>query len=289
VTTHRLGDASLAYLARLRLDPEPPSRDALFRIHRAHVERVAYETVWIQAGEPRGIDPAESTRHIVARRGGYCFQLNGALAVLLEDLGYAVTRHVGGVHGPAGPTEEEMGNHLVLVVHDLPTDEHPAGRWYVDVGLGDALHEPLPLRPHAITQGPFHLALAATPGSIGHWHLAHDPAGGFAGMAWRSATVDIGVFAARHVHLATAPESGFVRTMTAQRRDATGVDVLRGLTLRRLGAGESSRTLESRVELEDALGDVFGLDLSPLEPARMEALWQRVHEAHLAWEAAGRP
>ena len=39
-----------------------------------------------------------------------------------------------------------MGNHAAVVVHSLPTEANPGGRWYVDAGLGDVLHEPLPLR-----------------------------------------------------------------------------------------------------------------------------------------------
>lgn len=287
----RLDDIHSAYLARLGLAPEPPSVDALHRLHRAHVERVPYETVWIHAGDRRSIDPQESMREIARGRGGYCFQLNGALAELLVALGYTVTRHVGGVHGPDGASHEEMGNHLVLLVHDLPTDDHPTGCWYVDVGLGDTLHDPMPLRPHATRQGPFDLTLEATPGGVGDWHLVHDPAGGFAGMAWRDTTVPIDAFAARHLQLSTSPDSGFVRTLTVQRRDAAGADVLRGLVLRRIGAPEGGEptTLSSSRELTDALGDVFGLDLSGLDARRLDALWRRVHAAHLAWEAAGRP
>ena len=40
-----------AYLRRLGVEPEPPSLDLLCRIHRAHVERVPYETLWIQLGQ----------------------------------------------------------------------------------------------------------------------------------------------------------------------------------------------------------------------------------------------
>ncbi len=82
---------------------------------------------------------------VTRRRRGYCFHLNGALAVVLEFLGYDVTLHVGGVHGPEGPTSDDMTNHLVLLVHGLPGPGNPSGTWYVDAGLGDALHEPLPL------------------------------------------------------------------------------------------------------------------------------------------------
>ena len=42
-----------AYLARLGLDREPPSVEAMFRLHEAHAERIPYETLWIQLGEPR--------------------------------------------------------------------------------------------------------------------------------------------------------------------------------------------------------------------------------------------
>src|SRR5690349_457597 len=100
-SNHALRDA---YLARLGIDLEPPSVDALFRIHRAHVERVAYETLWIHLGERWSVDVADSLRRVATRRrGGYCFHLNGALSELLGMLGYDVVRHVGGVHGPDGP------------------------------------------------------------------------------------------------------------------------------------------------------------------------------------------
>src|SRR3954463_7693768 len=93
-----------AYLDRLGLDAEPPSADALRRLHRRQVERVPYETLWIHAGERWGIDPVEAmTRIALHGRGGYCYHLNGALGLLLRSLGYSVHGHVGGVHGADGP------------------------------------------------------------------------------------------------------------------------------------------------------------------------------------------
>ena len=130
-----MDELTASYLARLGLEPEPPSLDALQRLHRAQVERVPYETMWIHAGESWGIDPRDSMQRIAQQgRGGYCFHLNGAFSELLQALGYAVTRHVGGVHGPPGPDVEVLTNHLVLTVADLPTDENPSGVWYVDAG-----------------------------------------------------------------------------------------------------------------------------------------------------------
>src|ERR1700730_4344937 len=138
-------DAELqaAYLRRLGLDAEPPSVDALHRLHRRQGERVPYETLWIHAGESWGIEPLDSVVRIALHgRGGYCYHLNGALGALLRSLGYAVSGHVGGVHGPNGPDADSLGNHLVLTVSGLPTGDNPSGIWYVDAGLGDALYEP---------------------------------------------------------------------------------------------------------------------------------------------------
>jgi N-hydroxyarylamine O-acetyltransferase len=278
------------YLARLGLDAEPPSADALFRINRAQVERVPYETVWLHMGERWSVDATDSVTRIATQgRGGYCFHLNGALSELLRALGYDVVRHVGGVHGPDGPADDAMTNHLVLTVHGLPTDANPDGNWYVDAGLGDALYEPLPLRAGTYQQGPFRLVLNVTPGGIGDWHLTHDPAGSFTGMSWRSASTELDAFVPRNEFLQTSPESGFVKVLTVQRRDATGVDILRGLMFERVGAGASETTLSTRDEFGDVLGEVFGLDLGAFDTDVRAALWTKLRAAHERWLADGRP
>jgi len=279
-----------AYLARLGLDPETPSVDALFAAHRAHVERVTYETLWIHVGERWSVDADESvTRVATRRRGGYCFHLNGALSELLRALGYNVVRHVGGVHGSDGPSPDAMTNHLVLTVHDLPNDANPDGVWYVDAGLGDALYEPMPLIAGTYQQGPFRLELERDESGVGDWHLVHDPNGGFVGMSWSSAPAGMSAFAERHQFLSTSPESLFAKFLVAQRRDATGADCLRGLSLERLGAGASETTITTDAELTDVLGDLFGIDLAGISRAARDAMWKKVHRAHEEWEAAGRP
>jgi N-hydroxyarylamine O-acetyltransferase len=277
-----------AYLRRLGLGPEPPSADALGRLHRAHVERIPFETAWIHMGEPRDVDPVASVRRIAhAGRGGYCFHLNGALSALLGTLGYDVTLHEGGVYGPGGRGVDPLGNHLALAVHGLPTDGNPGGDWYVDAGLGDALHEPMPLAAGHSDQGPFRYRLAPVHGEIDGWDLIHDPKGSFAGMLFRSRPAAIGDFAASNEHLSTSPDSGFVRTITFQRRDATGTDVLRGLVLRRVEHDVvADRTLGGRDEWFDAIADVFALDLRRAgDEAAQAALWARVSAIHDAWLA----
>jgi arylamine N-acetyltransferase len=273
-------DLQGAYLRRLGLEPEPPSPAALQRLVRRQVERVPYETMWIAAGEGWGIDPVDAAVRIASgSRGGYCYHLNGAFASLLCSLGYTVGHHVGGVHGPEGPNPACVGNHLVLTVRGLPSDASPSGAWYVDVGLGDVLYQPWPLVAGAHEQAPFRLSLEET--GPGEWHLTHDPTGGFTGMSWGQREARLADFTAQHEWLSTSPESGFVRVPMAERRDATGVDVLRGLTLARLGSGAvTAEPVTRREEWFAILGDVFGIAFHHSAPEARDRLWQRVVEAH---------
>jgi arylamine N-acetyltransferase len=285
------------YLARLGVpDPGRPSVAALFDLHRAHVARVPYENLEIHLGRPTTVDPHESAERIVRHRGGYCFHLNGAFAALLAALGYRARWHVGAVQSsrddaPAGA----MGNHLALTVHGLVTEDAPDGVWLVDAGLGDALFEPLPLRPGVFRQGPFTYALDRSSAVPFGWRFDHDPTGSFVGMDFAPGSAGPADFVAPHARLSTSPDSPFVRTLAVQRRDACGVDTLRGLVLSRLegsaaGGVAVRRTeeLTSAASWFGALADVFGLTLDDVPADRRQALWERVCQAHEAWAATRR-
>jgi arylamine N-acetyltransferase len=269
------------YLARLGLsDPGPPSVDGLRLLHRAQVERIPYENLDIQLGRLTAIDPVSSFRQVSAGRGGYCFHLNGAFALLLSALGYVVRWHRGGVQGRADPQPVgAIGNHLALTVHGLPDPSNPEGMWFVDAGLGDGLHEPLPLRAGHYRDGPFQFALVPSSREFLGWRFEHDPAGSFTGMDFRADVAGVADFQARHQWLSTSPDSGFVRAACVQRRDATGADVLRGRVLTRVPSGRSVE-LTTPADYFAALADVFGLVVPEDDRA---PLWHRISAAHEAW------
>jgi len=127
-------------------------------------------------------------------------------------------------------------------------------------------------------------------GGIGDWHLAHDPAGGFVGMSWTTAVADMCEFVPKHEWLSTSPDSPFLQVAMAEHRDATGVDVIRGLVLTRIGAGAaSSEPLTERADWFGVLADIFGLRFEASAPEALDHLWDGVLTAHRAWDAAGRP
>ena len=168
----------------------------------------------------------------------------------------------------------------------LPSSSNPSGTWYVDTGLGDALHEPLPLAPGRYVQHPFRMGLERV-GATG-WHLTHDPEGGFSGMSWTTAPARQADFEERHAWLSTSPESGFVQVAMAERRDATGVDVIRGLVLARIGTNAfTAEPLTRKQGWFDLLADVFGLHFDGSPQGMRDKLWDTVLAAHRRWDAAG--
>src|SRR2546423_14556218 len=92
------------YLRRLRLDdPGPPSVDGLRRLHRAQVERVAYENLDIHLGRVLSIEPVASFARVVAGRGGDCLHRNRAVRAPPAPAGHAGPRPPRGGTGPAPP------------------------------------------------------------------------------------------------------------------------------------------------------------------------------------------
>jgi N-hydroxyarylamine O-acetyltransferase len=107
---------------------------------------------------------------------------------------------------------------------------------------------------------------------------------------WRVAAVDgWEAFIPQHEHLSTSPDSGFVKIGMAESRDATGVDVIRGLLMMRIGSDARSEELSGRDSWFEALHDLFELRFDASPPGTADRLWERTLENHRAWDAAGRP
>jgi N-hydroxyarylamine O-acetyltransferase len=139
-----------AYLARIGYQGSlVPAIETLRSLHLAHVLTVPFENLDIHLGRPISLEPPDLFRKIVVnRRGGYCFELSGLFALLLEDLGFSVTRLAARVlYGAEGIRPR---SHQVLLVSI--EGEH----WVVDVGFGgNGLREPFRLAVgHEQEQGP---------------------------------------------------------------------------------------------------------------------------------------
>src|SRR5207248_10791859 len=134
----------VAYLNRVGVTTPAVSDAAGLRtLHRAHQLTVPFENLSIHLAEPISLDEPDLIDKIVRRRrGGFCYELNGAFALLLEALGARVSRVAARVYGEAGHLSPPF-DHLALIVR--PPDGR--GPWLADVGVGS--HSDYPLLLHA--------------------------------------------------------------------------------------------------------------------------------------------
>jgi N-hydroxyarylamine O-acetyltransferase len=226
---------------------------------------VPFENLDIHLGRPIRLDEDALFDKIVRRRrGGFCYELNGLFARLLEVLGFRVLRLSASSANDDGSYSAAF-DHLILQVH-APDD--PETAWLVDVGWGDGPLEPLRMlemgpqrqggRVFRLQPETCYLALEEQTAE-GDWlrhyrfNLVPFPLEAFAGMC--------------HYHQAS-PESIFTQKRLATRFLPDGRATLTGLRLvltRGTGPRGSNtkeeRDLRDEGEARRVLAEIFGITL----------------------------
>jgi len=131
----------LTYLERIHYtEPINPDMDTLHALQLAHLRSVPFENLDI--GLKRAIqinEPEIWDKLIVNNRGGFCYELNGLFAWLLQQIGFGVTYLNARDYHEADDTFGIDFDHLTLMVQ-IPSE---STRWLVDVGWGDTFTQPL--------------------------------------------------------------------------------------------------------------------------------------------------
>ena len=242
------------YLDRIGASaPSSADAAALAELTRRHLATVPFENLSIHLGEPIVLDEDALLAKIVGRRrGGFCYELNGAFGALLAHLGYDVTllaARVFGEDGALGPPYD----HLALRV-DLPGE-----RWLVDVGFGAFVAEPFRLdvredqadplgavRLVATDEGDLDVLLDATPQY--RLDLRSRELGDFAATCWFQQTHPRSHFATSLVCSLPTPGG---RVTLSDRLLITTEDVKR-----------TERTLGTDAEVLAGYRDLFGITLA---------------------------
>ncbi|MEZ0109435.1 N-hydroxyarylamine O-acetyltransferase [Catenulispora sp. EB89] len=131
-----------AYLDRVGVTgPLKPDVDTLQLLHRAHVMTIPFENLSIHLDEEISLElDALVDKIVTRRRGGFCYELNGLFAALLEAVGFGVDRLAARTYSAElGAFTNRPLDHLALRVTDAA-----GGVWLADVGFGK--HSELPLR-----------------------------------------------------------------------------------------------------------------------------------------------
>jgi N-hydroxyarylamine O-acetyltransferase len=249
------------YLRRLAVKrPELSDLAALRTLHSRHLRCVPFENLSIHLGEPISLEPAVlATKILSRRRGGFCYELNGLFARLLDELGYQVALR--GARVWDGQAFGPPLDHLVLLVGTA--DE--AARWIVDVGFGDHSVYPVPWQEgvdHDDPGGVFRLE----PAGDGNWDL------------YRNGSVQYRIepnarlladFEAMCWYHQTSPRSHFTRSLVCTRRTEAGRATLSGRRLIITTAdGKRETEIDGDEQLLDTYREVFGIELDRI-PSRL--------------------
>ncbi|MEV0599755.1 arylamine N-acetyltransferase [Streptomyces sp. NPDC050315] len=116
-----------------------PDAEALRRLHLQHLRAVPFENLSVHLGEEIVLTEQALLDKVVRdRRGGFCYELNGAFAFLLTALGYDAELLSGRVYG-------EDGRLGIPYDHAAVRVRMPGGPLLADVGFGRHSHYPLRL------------------------------------------------------------------------------------------------------------------------------------------------
>ncbi|MBT8152525.1 arylamine N-acetyltransferase [Epibacterium ulvae] len=284
------------YLDRInRPVPTHADRTTLNSLMRAQLETVPFENLDQQLGRPVSTDLNAAYHKIVeARRGGWCFELNGLFAWLLQTLGYGVTRLAGHV-GPDTPADGATGDHMLLLVDcggplvvdrlwwtacggPLVVDRlwwtACGGPLVVDVGFGGGNNGPVPLGATQVSQPPYDISITAQPSGFYTYTECH--ADSKSSYWFTLDPVDTDHFEPANHRLQTDSSSPFRRTLTAQRRTPDTHTVLRGLVkTTQCPDGVQTKTLGDVNALRACLQSEFNLDVP-----EVASLWPQLVQRH---------
>jgi N-hydroxyarylamine O-acetyltransferase len=246
---------SAGYLQRIGYSGQTePTAETLRQLHRAHLLAVPFENLNIALKRKIVVDPEVTVRKIAEqKRGGFCYELNGAFATLLETLGFKVSLLSARVAREDGSFGRDF-DHLTLRV-DL---EAP---WLADVGFGDCFIEPLRLlHPGEQEQ----IGRIFRIGELGDGLLLEEKIGSNWKNHYRFTLQprQMGEFADMcHFHQ-TSPESNFTRNSVCTRATPEGRITVTAtkLVITRNGKKEE-RPLADREERDRILEEQFGIVL----------------------------
>ncbi|MGA9813242.1 MAG: arylamine N-acetyltransferase [Terriglobales bacterium] len=245
-----------SYLQRVGYTgPRQPIAETLRSLHRAHMFSVPFENLDISLGRKIICEEESFLRKIIERRrGGFCYELNGAFAALLRGLGFEVTLLSGRVPREDGSSSPEF-DHLALLV-DLE------GPWLADVGFGDLFTTPVRLeigqeqeqdgRRFRIVEQDGRLQLDRTEPD-GRWRCQY---------SFTLVPRSLDEFAPMCHYHQTSPESPFTRRRVCSMATPDGRITISDYKLITTRNGEKQeRPLNSEDERQNALQEYFGVVL----------------------------
>lgn len=260
------------YLDRIGIaHPGQPSLVSLSELLQAHVLNIPFENLDVQLGIPLTTDVDAAFEKIVtARRGGWCYEMNGLFGWALTELGFEVMRVSAGVRRDERG-DSARANHLCLLVR-IPGHDDTA--YLADVGFGGSMFTAMPMKITSHVQPPFHLRVERL--EDGFWRFIEEANGDGSNYDFRPQPCDESMLSAKCEHLQKDPGSPLFLNYVAQKRWPDKRISLRGRVL-------TEDTVNNRKVMRiDSWSDfvsisrrVFDIDLS-----HYDVLWDKIVSRH---------
>jgi N-hydroxyarylamine O-acetyltransferase len=249
-----------AYLRRIEYDgPRQPSPHTLRGLHRRHLFTVPFENLDIPLGTPITLDISQLYRKIVvARRGGFCYELNGLFGELLSAMGFRVQMLSARVRREDGGFGPEFDHMLLKVELEEP--------WLVDVGFGDSFVDPIVFHAGGADQVNGHRYVVLPRGE--EWQLLReDETGQVPLYVFRDVPHPLSDYRQMCLFHQTSPDSHFTKNWICSRATADGRITLANMRL--IVTREGSREeilLSTEGDLRRCLREAFGVELDESAP-----------------------
>ncbi len=247
------------YCKRIGLSQIPGQVDTqvLTQLMKAQLRHITFENLDVQAGKVVSLVPESIVSKIVgdngqAKRGGYCYELNGLFAMALTALGvsyqFVFCR-------PMFYPMRRPKTHMALVV-TLGQE-----RYLCDLGFGSyGMRAPIALSAVNLPQQQefdcFRLVMPTPAEYVLQAQIEGQWVNQFGFDLYAAEWID---FMPANFLNSTNPETIFVQKMLLIRQTAAGRVVLLGNELKVSEAGKTSAKLLTSLELPAVLSDYFGL------------------------------
>ncbi|MGW2489304.1 arylamine N-acetyltransferase family protein [Streptomyces sp. NPDC001606] len=266
-----------AYLHRIGASRPPrPTGAALRELHLCHLRTVPFENLSVHLGEEIELAEDRLLEKITERRrGGFCYELNGAFGALLTALGYEVDLLAARVYDEEG----RLGipyDHLALRVRTADGED-----WLADVGFGAHSHYPLAYRERGEQTdrgGVFQVVAAGADaagtrgdgesGEGGDLDVVRDGRAQYRLETRPRAHADFAAGAWWHT---TSPLSHFTRSLVCSRVTEDGGRITLGgrtLTTTAADGTRTTREWETDAEVLAVYRELFGIELDSVPTVR---------------------
>ena len=253
-------------LETLELQDRPADFSLLQDLVNRHVSNYAFSSMGVRLGDELPLDFVSLfERIVVCRRGGYCFEQNGLLYEVLEELGFSPRLILARVIYNQYNQDTHPG-----LTHRISIVECDGRPYVLDVGFGpDGPAVPVPLT--GPQTGDRHKVYRVEQRDGGEYHMQVLKEGGFYSL-YRFELTRYGMSDCKlgHFYSHRHPDASFVNHLVVSRILAGETRSLRDLEYRVITeTGVDTKHIVNHRQLMQVLVEAFALELTPAESRRL--------------------